>query len=85
MSMMTMLSSSRVEQLKELLSILAGQIDSKPGARDMAGLARQYRETLKEIEEIEGTDGEQDEIGEILAERSADGKSGAVRPDRTGI
>lgn len=69
----------RVEQLKELLLVLAEQIDSKPGARDMASLARQYRETLKEIEEIEGTTDNDDDIGKLLAERDAAGKAGAVR------
>jgi hypothetical protein len=58
---------------------LAEQIDSKPGARDMASLARQYRETLKEIEEIEGTEDSDDDIADILQQRAADGKPGAVR------
>lgn len=57
---------SRLEQLKELLSILAETIDSKPGARDLAQLAKQYRETLREIEDIEGVETD-DEIGDILA------------------
>lgn len=56
---------SRLEQLKELLSILAETIDSKPGARDLAQLAKQYRETLREIEDIEGVETD-DEIGDIL-------------------
>jgi hypothetical protein len=50
--MINVVNESRAEQLKELLTVLAEQIDNKPGARDMASLARQYRETLKEIEEI---------------------------------
>ena len=54
---------SRLEQLKELLSILAETIDSKPGARDLAQLAKQYRETLKEIEELERSTDTDDEIG----------------------
>ena len=69
----------RIQQLKELLLILAKEIDEKPGARDMASLARQYRETLQEIEEIEGTDGNNDEISQLLQERERDGKSGSVR------
>ena len=57
---------TRIEQLKSLAEILAEKINSDPGARDLAGLSKQYRETLKEIEEIEGgTDGE-DEIDKIL-------------------
>lgn len=77
--MVNTVNKPRAEQLKELLLVLAEQIDSKPGARDMASLARQYRETLKEIEEIEGADDNDDDIGQILAQRDADGKAGAVR------
>jgi len=83
MSKMTdVLSLRRLDQLKTLLQILAEQIDSRPGARDMASLSRQYRETLKEIEELEGG-GEDDEIENLLESRVADGKAGAVRPDRS--
>ena len=71
----------RVEQLKEILLILAKEIDDAPGARDMASLAKQYRETLKEIEEIEGEDNGEDEIAKILG--GGDGMPGAVRKDRT--
>lgn len=74
---------TRLIQLKELLTILADEIDRRPGARDLAQLARQYRETLKDIEEIEGAGNDGDEIGEILAERAADGKSGAVRKNKS--
>lgn len=77
--MQEMVTQSRAEQLKELLQILAQEIDDKPGARDMASLAKQYRETLREIEEIEGLDGNEDEISQLLSKRESDGKSGAVR------
>ena len=69
----------RLEQLKALLIILADEIDQRPGARDLAQLARQYRETLREIEEIEGANDHDDEIAEILLERDASGESRAVR------
>lgn len=69
---------TRLEQLKELLGILAEEIDARPGARDMASLARQYRETLKEIEEIEGAGTDGDEITELLAGRESARKSGSV-------
>ena len=69
---------TRLEQLKELLEILAEEIDARPGARDMASLARQYRETLKEIDEIEGADTDGDEITELLSSRESARKSGAV-------
>lgn len=68
--MLSTIDEDRVTQLKALLEILAHEIDDKPGARDMASLARQYRETLREIEELEGVTNEDDEIGAILAERN---------------
>ena len=78
-------NGTRLEQLKELLRILADEIDKRPGARDMAQLSRQYRETLREIDEIEGGMDPDDEIAEILSGREADGKPGAVRKNRSGI
>ena len=80
--MISVLQQDRLTQLKALLEVLAAEIDDKPGARDLAQLAKQYRETLKEIEEIEGAETTNDEISEILAERAADGKPGAVRKNR---
>ena len=74
---------SRLEQLKTLRDILADEIDSRPGARDLASLAKQYRETITEIEQLEGADDTDDELSEILLTREADGKSGAVRKNRT--
>lgn len=76
---------ARIDQLKDLLEILADEIDQRPGARDLAGLAKQYRETLREIEELEGGTDDGDEIASILAGRAADGKPGAVRKDRSGV
>ena len=78
-------NAARIVQLKELLKILAEEIDGRPGARDMAQLSRQYRETLREIDEIEGGMDPDDEIAEILSGREADGKPGAVRKNRSGI
>jgi hypothetical protein len=75
----------RIDQLKELLIILANEIDAGPGARDMASLCKQYRETLAEIEQIEGDGGNGDEIAEILGKRELAGKSGAVRKDRSKV
>lgn len=77
--MIDVVDDSRLSQLKELLCVLADAIDKRPGARDLAQLARQYRETLKEIEDIEGINDDEDEIGTLLAQRDADGKAGAVR------
>ena len=74
---------SRLEQLKKLRDTLARSIDNCESMRDMAALSRQYRETIREIEEIGGAQNSGDEIGEILAARQADGKPGAVRKNRT--
>lgn len=41
--------------------------------RSIPQLSKQYRETIKEIEEIRGVDKEDDEIGEILTARKAVG------------
>ena len=73
---------NRLEKLqdleKELLSLM-----KKANSRTFAALARQYRDTIREIEEIEGGESDGDEIGDLLESREADGKSGAVRPNRT--
>lgn len=74
--MQTVTESSRLIQLKELLLILAKEIDDGPGARDMASLVKQYRETIKEIEEIEGNEPQDDEITKLLGDN---GGPGAVR------
>lgn len=58
--------TSRLTQLKALRDVLAAKINDDPGARDLAQLAKQYRETLKEIEEIEGGEHGEDEIEKLL-------------------
>ena len=68
----------RLEKLKALESDLMDQMKTAD-SKSYAALAKQYRETLKEIDDLESTGDSDDEIGEILAERKADGKSGAVR------
>ena len=77
-------SGSRLDRLENLAKVLAKQIDQCnedkiDGPKYMPQLSKQYRETIKEIEEIEGVDREDDEIGEILSARKADGKPDAVR------
>lgn len=84
MKMQDVTGESRIEQLRNLLEIIAIEIDRNPGARDMASLAKQYREIAKEIEEIEGIDGNEDEIAEILNSR-VDGKPRTVRKNNTEI
>lgn len=75
----------RLKQLKTLAGILAQSIDDCEDVRALPQLAKQYRETIREIEELEGAQNHGDEIGEILAQRQADGKPGAVRADRTAL
>lgn len=62
------IAENRLTQLRELRDILATKIDENPGARDLAQLSRQYRETLKEIEELEIAFDNDDDISKILAE-----------------
>lgn len=74
----------RLEMLKNLLNVLADQIDAcraddKDASSKLPALSRQYRETAKEIEELEGAAGQNDEIAEILSERKANGQPGAIR------
>ncbi len=74
----------RIDQLKNLRNIIAMQIDAcaadlENGSRLMPPLVKQYRETIREIEEIEGVDTDGDELAEILSARKADGKSDPVR------
>ena len=76
---------SRLDRLIGLRDILEAAISECDSKRDLAALSRQYRETLKDIEEIEGGAGQDDEIGEILGSREADGKPGAVRKNRSGV
>ena len=63
--------SDRLTQLRLLLEDLAEAIDRRPGARDLAQLAKQYRDTLREIEELEQSESVDDDIGAILASKRA--------------
>lgn len=76
---------TRLTQLRALASVLAAEIDICEAAAAMPALAKQYRETIREIEELEGAQDHGDEIGEMLAQRKAYGKPGAVRAGRTGL
>lgn len=60
-------SGDRLEQLIELRHKLAIAIDNCESLRDLAALSRQYRETLKEIEELEHMTVADDEIAMIIA------------------
>ena len=76
--------NDRLAKLKELEEQLYKQMQ-KANSRSIAAIARQYRETLKDIEEIEGVGGNEDEIENILNERSSNGKAGAVRKNRSQV
>lgn len=68
---------TRLEKLRELEQELK-VLMSKANSRSYAPLAKQYRETIKEIEEIEGRDdGSEDEIAKLLSE--SNGVPGSVR------
>lgn len=73
------LREERVEQLKALQEVIADQIDQRPGARDLASLAKQFREIGKEIEDLEGMADSSIDIAGILKRRSDDNKPGFVR------
>lgn len=62
-------SGTRLEQLKNLALILAKLIDSGDDEHSMAQLVRQYRETLREIADLEDEDDGGDEIAGIIAFR----------------
>ena len=72
---------SREEQLENLARILAQQIDqcAIDVPQLVPQLSKQYRETIRELEEIRGVIDDDDEINKILAAREVDGKPGAVR------
>lgn len=72
-----------LEKLKTLAMTLAESIDAGGDGKSLAQITRQYRETIREIREIEGNGDDKDEIETILSDRKADGKSGAVRKSRT--
>ena len=74
-------NGTRLEQLHELLVRLGYAIDNcaDGGEGNLATLARQYRETLREIHEIEGDGDDDDPIAAIANRRASDGKPGAVR------
>lgn len=74
--------SDRLEKLKQLEDMLVVAMNACD-LKSLAPIAKQYRDTIREIEEIEGGGNDGDEIGNLLEARETDGKSGAVRPSRT--
>lgn len=74
-SMTNALDQNRIEQLKALLCVLAEAIDDRPGKRDLAQLAKQYRETLDAIAELESGNNLDATVVGILARRQSEGKA----------
>lgn len=64
---------TRLEQLKTLALVIAESIDEGDESHSMAQLARQYRETIREIAELEGEDDGGDAIAQLISKRNADG------------
>jgi len=63
-----------LDGLKALAQQLAEEIDACEDQKLMAGLARQYRETMTQIDAIEGGEDDDDEIATIILRNR---KSGA--------
>lgn len=74
--------SNRLIKLKLLQDKLELSLETCED-KSLAAIARQYRETMREIEEIEGADGNDDGIAEILSARKADGEPTADSSDRS--
>ena len=76
--------ADRLGKLKALEAKLYVAMETA-GNKELAALARQYRETVKEIEEIEGAGRTDDEIAVILRSRKSAGRAGSVRKGRAGV
>ena len=70
----------RLKKLRELEEKLYTELQTAE-SRSVAAIAKQYRETIREIEEIEGEENGEDEIAEILG--GGDGVPRAVRKNRS--
>ena len=61
---------NRLDKLRELESNLH-ELMGRANSRSYPALAKQYRDTLREIEEIEGQDDAADEISEIIGRKAS--------------
>lgn len=67
-------SGSQLEQLKTLAMVLAEKLDDpRTDSRNIASLARQYRETVNQIAAIEGDKDDDDPLEEIIKRRDGNG------------
>ena len=73
----------RLEMLQMLAAMLAKRLDQGVDDKSLASVSKQYRDTLREIEELKGANGGGDEeIDELMQARAAKGRPGAVRKAR---
>ena len=75
---------TELEELKALAELLSRELQIAD-QKTIPQLARQYRETIIEIEKLKGQEQNDDEIDELLSERRAYGKPGAIRQDRSAV
>lgn len=73
--MTNVIDADRIEKLNALLKVLSEAIDDRPGKRDLAQLAKQYRETLDAIAELESGNNLDATVAGILARRQSEGKA----------
>ena len=59
---------TRLEQLRALALVIADTIDMGDESHSMAQLARQYRETIREIAELEAEYDDGDIISQLIAD-----------------
>ena len=71
---------TQLGELEALAEILSEQLQVSD-EKAVAAIAKQYRETLCEIERVKGMEQTNDEIDDILSE--GDGKPTAIRQDRS--
>lgn len=62
---------SAYDQLSELASLLASAIDECDNPRELASLARQYRETVRAISHLSGDEEEGDAVIDELISQSS--------------
>lgn len=73
----------RLEMLQKLARMLAKRLDQGVDDKSLASVAKQYRDTVREIDELKSAKGGGDEeIDELMQARAAKGRPGAVRKAR---
>lgn len=72
----------RLTKLKDLEARLKVALDECEDEK-IAPLAKQYRETLREIYELEDSKGNTNDIADILRKRQVNGLPGSVRKSKS--